>query len=64
MVIFALVFTKPLTYNQEYVYPTWANAMGWLLVMGSLIWIPGFCIYKLLQYPGTLREVSDNCALL
>nr|UYG55591.1 GAT-2 [Macrophthalmus japonicus] len=56
MVVFALIFHQPLTYNKTYVYPIWAQALGWLLVMGSLLWIPGYTIYKLFQYPGTMRE--------
>ncbi|KAK8726673.1 hypothetical protein OTU49_009988 [Cherax quadricarinatus] len=56
MVIFALVFHTPLTYNKTYVYPVWAQAMGWLLVFGSLLWIPGYMLYKFFQYPGTFRE--------
>lgn len=60
MVIFALIFHTPLTYNKYYVYPVWAQCMGWVLVFGSLLWIPGYIIYKLLQYPGTLREVRQK----
>lgn len=64
MVVFALVFHQPLTYNKTYVYPIWAQALGWLLVMGSLLWIPGYTIYKLFQYPGTMREVGGWVAVL
>lgn len=56
MVVCAIAFHTPLTYNNVYVYPVWAQALGWLLVFGSLLWIPGFTLYKLFQYPGTLRE--------
>lgn len=56
MVIFALVFHTPLTYNKTYLYPDWAQACGWLLVMASLVWIPGYALYKFNQYPGTIRE--------
>ncbi|ROT67869.1 sodium- and chloride-dependent GABA transporter 2 [Penaeus vannamei] len=56
MVIFAIVFHTPLTYNKSYVYPAWAQGCGWILCICSLIWIPGYLIYKFFQYPGTFRE--------
>ncbi|XP_076063249.1 sodium- and chloride-dependent GABA transporter 3-like [Oratosquilla oratoria] len=56
MIVFAIVFYQPLTYNKTYVYPGWAQGCGWLLIVSSLIWIPCYCIYKITKYPGTLRE--------
>ncbi|XP_063615127.1 sodium- and chloride-dependent creatine transporter 1-like [Penaeus indicus] len=56
MVIFAIVFHTPLTYNKTYVYPAWAQGCGWILCFCSLIWIPGYLVYKFFQYPGTFRE--------
>ena len=41
-----------------YVYPSWANAVGWLIAASSMVWIPLFAAYKMLFTPGTLREVS------
>lgn len=60
MVIFAIVFHTPLTYNKTYVYPAWAQGCGWILCFCSLIWIPGYLVYKFFQYPGTFREVSQE----
>ncbi|XP_066967258.1 sodium- and chloride-dependent GABA transporter 2-like [Macrobrachium rosenbergii] len=56
MIVVALVFNEPLTYNKTYLYPGWAQGLGWLLVVASLIWIPTYMAYKFFQYPGTWRE--------
>jgi len=56
MVVFAIVFYKTLKYNQVYEYPSWALGIGWVLTCSSLIWIPGYCLYKFFSYPGGLRE--------
>ena len=60
MIVFAFVFYSPVKYNNVYEYPGWAIAIGWLLILASLLWIPGYAIYKFLQYPGTLREVRRS----
>lgn len=46
---------KELKYN-DYVYPTWALALGWLLTASSVACIPIYAIYKLLTIPGTFME--------
>ncbi|KAK7071321.1 Sodium- and chloride-dependent creatine transporter 1 [Halocaridina rubra] len=56
MIVFSIAFYQPLTYNNTYLYPAWAQGLGWSLVIASLVWIPGYMIYKFLQYPGTFRE--------
>lgn len=33
----------------EYVYPSFANALGWLMVISSIIFIPGVMIYELIK---------------
>lgn len=47
---------EPLTY-EDYVYPLWANVMGWLIASSSIIMIPGVAIYKIIVTPGTFVQV-------
>ncbi|PIK47109.1 putative sodium- and chloride-dependent neutral and basic amino acid transporter B(0+) isoform X1 [Apostichopus japonicus] len=37
-------------------YPGWARAIGWMITMTTLIWIPVFCIYEFLSARGTFYE--------
>lgn len=60
MVIFAIACYETLDYNGWYKYPTWALGFGWLLTSSSLIWIPGYMLYKLCSQPGSLKEVSQT----
>lgn len=50
---------EPLTY-EDYVYPLWANVLGWLISSSSIAMIPGVAIYKILTTPGTFVQVSTN----
>lgn len=61
---FILVFTviqyRPISYN-EYVYPTWAISIGFLMALSSVICIPIYAIYKVCHSEGdTLLEVGDQ----
>jgi solute carrier family 6 dopamine transporter-like protein 3 len=49
---------EPLTY-ESYVYPAWANALGWFIAGSSIAMIPGVAIYKLVSTPGTLMQVRS-----
>ncbi|XP_076008059.1 sodium- and chloride-dependent GABA transporter 2-like isoform X2 [Genypterus blacodes] len=53
---FSLIKYTPLKYNNEYVYPWWGYAIGWLLALSSMVCIPLWMIYKLSLTEGTLRE--------
>ena len=44
--IFNCVVYVPVTYN-EYVYPRWAEAIGWGTCVASLICIPIFMVVKI-----------------
>lgn len=48
---------EPLTY-EDYVYPVWANILGWLIACSSIIMIPGIAIYKIMSTPGSIVQVS------
>lgn len=59
---FILVFTviqyRPISYN-DYVYPTWAISIGFLMALSSVICIPIYAIYKVCRSEGdTLLEVG------
>lgn len=53
---FALIKYSPLKYNNEYVYPWWADGIGWILALSSMLCIPLCMALKLYNTPGTLRE--------
>lgn len=46
----------PLTY-ENYIYPVWANVLGWMIAMSSVCMIPGMAVYQLCITPGTFSEV-------
>lgn len=52
----SLIDHQPMPYA-DYAYPQWAIAVGWLIVMSSLSFIPGYFIYILIITPGTFLEV-------
>uniref|UniRef100_A0A671SWQ6 Transporter n=1 Tax=Sinocyclocheilus anshuiensis TaxID=1608454 RepID=A0A671SWQ6_9TELE len=53
---FSLIKYTPLKYNNEYVYPWWGYALGWLLALSSMICIPLWVVSKLSTAKGSLRE--------
>ncbi|XP_036375596.1 sodium- and chloride-dependent GABA transporter 2-like [Megalops cyprinoides] len=53
---FSLIKYTPLKYNNEYVYPWWGYAVGWLLALSSMVCIPLWVIFKICTNKGTLRE--------
>lgn len=57
VVVFGLIYQEPLKYN-DYMYPSWAEWMGWALALSSILMIPMFMILQLFQAPGTLKEVK------
>ncbi|NWQ83323.1 SC6A9 protein, partial [Columbina picui] len=64
IIFFILVFTviqyKPISYN-DYVYPTWAISIGFLMALSSVICIPIYAIYKVCRSEGdTLLERLKN----
>ncbi|XP_016086244.1 sodium- and chloride-dependent GABA transporter 2-like [Sinocyclocheilus grahami] len=53
---FSLIKYTPLKYNNEYVYPWWGYALGWLLALSSMICIPLWVVSKVSMAKGSLRE--------
>lgn len=40
-----------------YKYPPWAEFLGWVIALSSMLCIPGFAIYQIYYTPGSLMEV-------
>ncbi|XP_030369046.1 sodium-dependent dopamine transporter [Scaptodrosophila lebanonensis] len=53
--VYGLIGYEPLTYG-DYVYPSWANALGWCIAGSSVVMIPAVAIYKLITTPGNLKQ--------
>ncbi|XP_029318284.1 sodium- and chloride-dependent GABA transporter 2-like isoform X2 [Cottoperca gobio] len=53
---FSLIKYTPLKYNNEYVYPWWGYAIGWLLALSSMVCIPLWMVYKISTTQGTFKE--------
>ncbi|XP_033996061.1 sodium- and chloride-dependent GABA transporter 2-like [Trematomus bernacchii] len=54
--IFSIVKYTPLRFNNTYVYPFWANILGWFIASMSLSLIPLFMLYKMMHEKGPLRQ--------
>ncbi|XP_061538185.1 sodium- and chloride-dependent GABA transporter 2-like [Phycodurus eques] len=54
--IYSLVEYQPLTFNRRYVYPTWAYLLGWMMVLSSILLVPGWALYKLSTTTGNLSQ--------
>lgn len=47
------------SYNKQ-PYPGWAELLGWMMALTSILLIPGFAIHQMWKTPGTLSEVSAS----
>lgn len=45
-----------LIYGSSYSYPLWADVIGILISLSSMIWIPVYAIYYVLSGSGTVLE--------
>ena len=54
--IFSLVTYSPLKYD-DYDYPDWGQAIGWIMALSSIACIPFVMLYKLVTTPGSFKEV-------
>ncbi|XP_026479366.1 sodium-dependent dopamine transporter-like [Ctenocephalides felis] len=53
--MYGLLGYEPLTY-EGYVYPYWANVMGWCIAGSSVAMIPIMAVIKILQTKGSLKQ--------
>lgn len=58
IIVYGLMGYEPLTY-ENYVYPVWANVLGWLIATSSIAMIPGVAIYKIIVTPGSFMQVIN-----
>lgn len=56
ILIFSIIQFKPARY-ENYVFPPWAQGVGWVIAMASIIWIPVGTIHTLWVLPGSLMQV-------
>lgn len=57
IIVYGLMGYEPLSY-EDYVYPRWANVLGWTIAGSSIIMIPGVAICKLIMTPGSFMQVN------
>uniref|UniRef100_A0A8C9SM03 Transporter n=1 Tax=Scleropages formosus TaxID=113540 RepID=A0A8C9SM03_SCLFO len=60
VVITSIVTSGGLRYD-DYVFPGWSNVVGWGVAMSSMLFVPGYAIYKFLTVPGTFKERLAYC---
>ncbi|TRY71311.1 hypothetical protein DNTS_002248 [Danionella cerebrum] len=46
----------PARYGKSYMYPLWAEVVGWLISLVSIIWIPLGALHELWTTEGSLRQ--------
>lgn len=61
MVVVSFATFNPPVYD-SYMFPPWANMVGWCLAMSSMAMVPLYAIYKLCTLPGKFCDVSRSLA--
>lgn len=56
---YGLYQNKPLSHD-DYIYPLWANVLGWSIAGSSIAMIPAVAIYQIIVTPGTFCQVSKK----
>ncbi|XP_028277145.1 sodium- and chloride-dependent GABA transporter 1 isoform X3 [Parambassis ranga] len=55
ILIFSIIQFKPARY-ENYVFPSWAQGVGWVIALASIIWIPLGAIHTLWVLPGSFMQ--------
>lgn len=63
MVVVSFATFNPPNYG-SYMFPPWANMVGWCLAMSSMTMVPLYAIYKLCTLPGKFCNVSHSFVFL
>ncbi|KAI3373463.1 hypothetical protein L3Q82_022069, partial [Scortum barcoo] len=63
ILIFSIIQFKPACY-EDYVFPPWAQRVGWVIALASIIWIPLGAIHTLWVLPGSFMQVTNFYYLL
>lgn len=56
IIVYGLLGYEPLTY-EGYVYPAWANVLGWIIAGSSVAMIPAVALYQYMNTTGTPLQV-------
>ena len=51
---------EPKKYGDSYTYPGWAEALGWLMTLASLVPILVYAIYYVWNQEGPIKQVSAS----
>lgn len=63
MVVVSFATFNPPNYG-SYMFPPWANMVGWCLAISSMTMVPLYAIYKLCTLPGKFCDVSLSYVFL
>ncbi|XP_037543956.1 sodium- and chloride-dependent GABA transporter ine [Nematolebias whitei] len=55
ILIFSIIQFKPARY-ENYVFPPWAQGVGWIIALASIIWIPLAAVHTLWVLPGSFTQ--------
>lgn len=56
--LFAFYFVKYVPISMgDYRYPAWGEALGFMISLSSMLWVPGYAIYYFFTTRGTWQEV-------
>ncbi|XP_070699263.1 sodium- and chloride-dependent GABA transporter ine [Pempheris klunzingeri] len=55
ILVFSIIQFKPAHYG-DYVFPPWAQGLGWVIALASIIWIPLGAVHTLWVLPGSLIQ--------
>lgn len=55
LLVFSVIQFKPARY-EDYVFPPWAQGVGWVIALASIIWIPLGAVHTLWVLPGSLIQ--------
>lgn len=58
-----MVYYKPLLVNNSYVYPDWAYALGWAMMLSSVTMVPLKAAGQMCTTAGTFRKVRKAMSL-
>ncbi|TKS83604.1 Sodium- and chloride-dependent GABA transporter 1 [Collichthys lucidus] len=58
ILIFSIIQFKPARY-EDYIFPPWAQGIGWVIAMASIIWIPLGAFHTLWVLPGSNHAETE-----
>merc|ERR1719245_2427893 len=58
LILSVLTFWSLATFKPLEDHPTWATALGWLVLMSGMLWVPGCFIFQLLKVKKSDGESS------